>query len=530
MSPRQRPWCWISNLHALREVPSGVSTSRDEVEIPSHCACRSVIPSLFFSFLVILLWLLTGYAVQPVDRRSKLCTAGSDAESAELNSPPDISPRGPISSYFRSSSASNSPAEAPANANISVTPSRNHLPWAHLNLREACLLRYFVEDLSRWFDLTDPRNYFATCIPQRARSNSTLLDAILAVSARHFSTLSTAQKARILHLYLYGLTDTQIRGSNLNITEETVIHYHSRCIAELRVLASEPQAVMDENLLAAVVVLRFFEELDNPFTSPPTETALQGLHVFLRAQASSALSYPGPGVRQAAFWVGFRQEFNLAFSQQRTTNLPLEVSRKYLTISEAEDHVWTNQLIVLGAMVLEFCYGSHTDGAGGDYGELIQLRDEWVAKRSMSFAPVYVESPTPDSETGSIFPGIWYADDTHITAAQTLCLLDILFIAFAPTTPRLGPSRRQELDAIDEKIRKLVLEICGMALSNRQCKPAGGTACIAINLCADRFTDKTEQRELMGLVVGTMRESNYWTMVEGERRLRAAWGWDDVDS
>jgi hypothetical protein len=42
-----------------------------------------------------------------------------------------------------------------------------------------------------------------------------------------------------------------------------VIHYHSRCIAELRVLASEAQAVMDEDLLAAVVVLRFFEKLDS---------------------------------------------------------------------------------------------------------------------------------------------------------------------------------------------------------------------------------------------------------------------------
>ncbi|KAL4771342.1 hypothetical protein BDW60DRAFT_208298 [Aspergillus nidulans var. acristatus] len=108
----------------------------------------------------------------------------------------------------------------------------------------------------------------------------------------------------------------------------------------------------------------------------------------------------------------------------------------------------------------------------------------------------YVESPTPDSEIGSIFPGIWYADDTHITAAQTLCLLDILFIAFVPTTPRLGSSRRQQLDAGGEKIRKLVQEICG-------------TVCIAINLCADRFTDKNEQRALMELVVGMMRENNY---------------------
>ncbi|KAL4753311.1 hypothetical protein BDW72DRAFT_191223 [Aspergillus terricola var. indicus] len=467
-------------------------------------------------------------AVQHIERTTKPFTAGSDAESAELNSPSGVSPRAPIASHFHSSSESTSTTEAPASANVSVSPSRNHLPWPRLNLREACLLRYFIEDLSRWFDLTDLRSHFANCIPQRARSNSTLLDAILAVSAQHFSTLSTAQKTHILRLY--GLADTQIQESHVNITEETVIHYHSRCIAELRVLASEPQAVMDEDILAAVVVLRFFEELDNPFTSPPTETALQGLHVFLRAQASSALSCPGPGVRQAAFWVGFRQEFNLAFSQQRTTNLPLDMSREYLTITEAEDHVWTNQLVVLGAMVLEFCYGNHAGGADSDYGELIRLRDEWLAKRPKSFAPVYVEPPTPNSETGGIFPGIWYADDTHITAAQTLCLLDILFIAFAPSTPRLGPSRRQELDAVDGKIRKIVLEICGMTLSNRQCKPAGGTACIAINLCADRFTDKNEQKALMRLVVGTTRESNYWPMVEGERRLRVAWGWDDLDS
>ena len=52
-----------------------------------------------------------------------------------------------------------------------------------------------------------------------------------------------------------------------------MIHYHSRCIAELSVLASEPQAVMDENLLAAVVVLRFFEELDS---MPPLQLVLPG--------------------------------------------------------------------------------------------------------------------------------------------------------------------------------------------------------------------------------------------------------------
>lgn len=45
---------------------------------------------------------------------------------------------------------------------------------------------------------------------------------------------------------------------DLIISEEAVLDYHNRCIAHLRFLASEPDAIMDENLLAAVVVLRFY--------------------------------------------------------------------------------------------------------------------------------------------------------------------------------------------------------------------------------------------------------------------------------
>lgn len=50
---------------------------------------------------------------------------------------------------------------------------------------------------------------------------------------------------------------------DLIISEEAVLDYHNRCIAHLRFLACEPDAIMDENLLAAVVVLRFYEELDS---------------------------------------------------------------------------------------------------------------------------------------------------------------------------------------------------------------------------------------------------------------------------
>ncbi|KAL4801078.1 hypothetical protein BDV19DRAFT_396444 [Aspergillus venezuelensis] len=405
-----------------------------------------------------------------------------------------------------------------------------HTAWPNLTPRDACLLRYFIEDLSRWFDLTDPQNHFATVIPQRARSCPTLLDALLAVSARHFSTLPIDQKEQILSLYGFPRSATSNpQDTDLEINEETVLHYHNRCITELRRLAYRSEAVMNEDLLAAVVALRFFEELDNPFTTP-TETALQGLHVFLSAQASSALSHPGQ--RQASFWIGYRQEFNLALSQQRVTRLPIDLVRdRYLHFNDAEDHVWTNRLIVIGTLVLRHCYGNQDDKHGSPssttsspsskYEGLIQLQDKWMEKRPRSFAPMYIESKPND-----IFPKIYFMDDAHIVAAQTLALLNILLLACSPHVPKLGPNRKSTMESIDSQIRSIVLEICGMALSNRQSRPAGLTACIAINLCADRFTDIAEQKALMGLVKGTTQDSNYWPTGGLEGWLRGVWGWD----
>jgi hypothetical protein len=283
----------------------------------------------------------------------------------------------------------------------------------------------------------------------------------------------------------------------------------------------------------------------DPFINPPTETALQGLHVFLRAQASSALS-SAPGPRKAAFWIGFRQEFNLAFSQQRTIRLPLSIASSYLTFDDAPDHIWTNRLIVIGTYVLEFCYGNpnpnpnpNPNGEGDcnrdrsdsryEYTDLIALRDKWAEKRPRSFAPIYVEPSSDNSSTHQyhLFPRIWYMDDCHIVAGQVLGMLDILFMAYSPHIPRIGPARLECVEAVDAKIRATVLEMCGMALSNQQSRPAGLTACIAINICADRFTDAREQRALMELVVSTTLNSNYWPTTESQAMLRAAWRWDD---
>ena len=59
-------------------------------------------------------------------------------------------------------------------------------------------------------------------------------------------------------------------SSAVVVGEESALHYHSKSIAHLRSVSGEPEAIMDENLLAAVVVLRFYEELD---CTPPVVLA-----------------------------------------------------------------------------------------------------------------------------------------------------------------------------------------------------------------------------------------------------------------
>jgi hypothetical protein len=43
---------------------------------------------------------------------------------------------------------------------------------------------------------------------------------------------------------------------------ETAVEYHSRCIEHLVSVSHDPEAIFDENLLAASIILRFYEEVD----------------------------------------------------------------------------------------------------------------------------------------------------------------------------------------------------------------------------------------------------------------------------
>ncbi len=56
---------------------------------------------------------------------------------------------------------------------------------------------------------------------------------------------------------------------------DTAVHYHNECIRHLILLSNDPDQVHDENLLAAAIILRFYEEVDGK------QHSTQTLHTFL---------------------------------------------------------------------------------------------------------------------------------------------------------------------------------------------------------------------------------------------------------
>jgi hypothetical protein len=109
-------------------------------------------------------------------------------------------------------------------------------PWPLQQKEEAVLMRHFVEHLSICMDICDPDRHFALVVPHRASECPTLLNAIFACSARHLSRVGDVDP---------------------NIAEK----YHQECLKHLIPMLSDGAALMDENLLAAAVILRFFEEV-----------------------------------------------------------------------------------------------------------------------------------------------------------------------------------------------------------------------------------------------------------------------------
>ncbi|GKZ39167.1 hypothetical protein AbraIFM66950_012004 [Aspergillus brasiliensis] len=411
---------------------------------------------------------------------------------------------------------------------------------------EATLIRYFVQELSVWFDVCDPDRHFARLVPQRARSCPSLLHAILTASARHITSLPK-----------YRNLDRKVawKGTLIpDLTDDTALYYHNFCVKELLSLSGDLNQIHNEDLLAAAVVLRFYEEIDSPLENNDDKgVLLRILKIFVNAQLPSADAFPcsilevyhsetssesslsGPsphytqaaGLRRACFCVAFRQELYKSFMNQCSFTLPLSRWDSFRTLAPAGDGTWADRVVLFCADVLEYCYGSnetsHTPNNDSDrWWGLARYAQNITRCLPPSFEPIYTGHPDSNYDAEEVFPEIWFTDGCHATATAHLELAKMLLVAFDPTRPKLGHGHMAAMKMVTKTMRKTVLRVCGIALSNRSAPSVFVDATMAISACGEYIEDNGERSVLLEVLKIT--EVEYaWPTGSIAENLRRAW-------
>lgn len=369
--------------------------------------------------------------------------------------------------------------------------------WPLQSKEEAHLLRYYVENLARSFDLTDPLRHFRRIVPQRAATCPTLLNAIFALSARHLSRV--------------GKYDPLVSNK-----------YHQECLKHLIPMLDDTTAILDENLLASTIILRHLEEIEVPLSgqSPADQQShLFGAHAFMMSQEQVAFS---GGLRQAAFWVGLRQEIYVAFVNQRSIIPDLSHVNFDRSFDAAEDNVWTCRMVVLCADVIRWCFGEE-DHSTTAYTYLTDMVDQWHSSKPQSFAPIYYEPPGPDN----VFPELWYVQDEILIGLHYYHIARILLASYNPRIPRLGPGRALAIRKMDEEVKEHVLASCGMTMSNSLTAPNFTYASMGVTMAGDKFTERREQEALID-VLRICDERYAWPTGHAISNLKVAWGWEST--
>jgi hypothetical protein len=231
----------------------------------------------------------------------------------------------------------------------------------------------------------DPANHFATSVPLTSATCPMLLNAILALSARHLSISNSIDRV-------------------------VALQYHQACLAEYIPAVGQSN---DSALLAATVLLRTFEELDQDGRDDENYL-LGGSRLF----STPNLALEG-GLRQACFWIYLRtpptspsecfphadngkgQDIYIAFVTRRPVRTDLDHHPHHLIGDD--DWTFANRITLLTAQVLRFSFSGIRSGE--EWARLKAEVDAWWHNRPYGFRGIWSVDRDPSQERW--WPEVW---------------------------------------------------------------------------------------------------------------------------
>lgn len=365
--------------------------------------------------------------------------------------------------------------------------------WPVGSDQEALLIRHFTDYVSHYFDFCDPKRHFGRIVPQKARSNSTLYLAVLALSSRHLSRTTTF--------------DALVAD----------LHYQN-CLHQL--IPAIRGGAKDDSLLAAIVILRLLEELDVQITGSDSQRHLVGTKAIVQAQEDEIRNPSDPsGLLHAAHWAALRQELYIAQKEQRPMQLnSLDLARSAFDNRDINaktsdpdeiDAAWANLAVLRCCDVVQFVFGSNNQD-DSRYNSLKAASEDWRSRKPSTFDPFYYRQDTPRG-----LPDFQMLADWHVMGHMYNLLGEILLIVHNPSEPKMSCGPAQTMQETNDNARKTIREMAGIAVSNPQSPSALLVASMGIAIYGERLNDTPEQKALIDLLLNTEAATGWPTKSAG---------------
>ena len=164
-------------------------------------------------------------------------------------------------------------------------------------------------------------------VPRRAQHCPTVRNAVFAVASRRLCRLPKFKKPQGI---LY-------RGQLLpHLKKSTALEYMLRCIPDLVKFPEIQDPIHQENLMAATVILRQYEEMEEETDEGETNAEVYAhervnflgiTQTIIDSMMASPLDYSDYSLATAAYWIVIRQEIYYALTRESVPHLRFDVDR-----------------------------------------------------------------------------------------------------------------------------------------------------------------------------------------------------------
>ncbi|TVY76330.1 putative nitroreductase HBN1 [Fusarium oxysporum f. sp. cubense] len=350
-------------------------------------------------------------------------------------------------------------------------------PPMQFTTREAELIKNFTENMALWADATDMNRHFELEVPRRSLYFPVLRYAVFAFSSRHINR----DKAD---------------------TSTEALEYYNSCLSVLIEAVDKASGHIDEETLAAIAILRQYEEMD----AEDMEMHLTGTSRIVNSM--SEFDFNG-GLGEAAAWLCLRQDIYVSLTRLRPLRSNLENYLQSDIFRRTDDAAYANRMVYLLARSLGSIYPSDSSISNESLESIRLDVDGWFDSKPAAFNPILESGRNKDE--GKLLPTIWVLSPFHSVGLQYYHIAKIVLAMSLPITTDSVFEQIRESKKVERTIRNHLLQIIALASSHAKAENALFTARHSLSVWGSVFTEKLDQDMVLDFLRHIQQKTGWQT-------------------